>query len=215
MSEEQARVQVVAGHDDQRLELSGRIEALDADCMLVRLDIRPFRMDALQPGVLVRLVRESGREQQVEVLPPQGTAEPRLLRVRVAEPPPQTDANRRTYFRVPMRLAETQMTVLAANRAARLHIRLLDLSGSGVRFTCPQLLEAGDVLSVLLPLDGGRKPREIRAHVLWVRPAGREWQIGAEFFNVSELDRDLIVRTVFLEEVRGRLESIRTEEPPD
>lgn len=210
VNDDQARVQVVAGRDDKRLELAGHIEEIVADCLFVRLDIRPFRPEALQPGVLVRLIRETGREQHVEILPSQGEPDPRLLRVRVAEPPTQDEANRRTYFRVSMRRAETQLTVLAGNRAARLHIRLIDMSGSGVRFTCPQPLEVGFVLVITLPLIGGSQPRDLRAHVQWVRPAGKEWQIGAEFFNVPAADRDLIVRTVFMEEVRSRLDSIRS-----
>jgi c-di-GMP-binding flagellar brake protein YcgR len=99
---------------------------------------------------------------------------------------------------------EVLVTHVTSTGAARFRVRVMDLSGGGARLLCPRPVTPGDLLSVRLPLLDGHTILDVRARAVWVRTVYKSWQAGVEFLGLTDPQRDLIVRTVFFEEVRWR-----------
>lgn len=60
------------------------------------------------------------------------------------------------------------------------------------------------MISLRLPLLDNRVTVEVRGRVVWIRPVFQSWQVGVQFIDLPDPTRDLIVRTVFIEETRLR-----------
>ena len=112
-------------------------------------------------------------------------------------------SNRRTFFRVSMRLLETPVTVVASTGIVRFRAKTADLSGGGVQILSPRPLKVGDRVHLDLPPDGDdEKTLSLRGQVVWVYPIGRSWQAGVEFSDLTAELRERIVRRVRSEEMR-------------
>ncbi|MER3418992.1 MAG: hypothetical protein C4290_00020, partial [Chloroflexota bacterium] len=71
------------------------------------------------------------------------------------------------------------------------------------RLLCPRPVCVGDTLYLRLPLPDGA-PCDLPARAVWCRPARGGWQAGVRFLDLTERERDRIVRLVFWQELRLR-----------
>ncbi len=189
------------GRGEQAVEIGCRVVAAHGDAVALRAEVVPLRPERLRPGTGVWLVRADGRRLAAALLAVEHGPPP-LLRVRLAAPDGSA-ANRRAFYRAVMHFAPAQAVLLADGRAALCWVRLVDLSGNGARLLCPRPVRVGDTLYLRLPLPDGLL-RELPAQAVWCRPTRAGWQAGVRFLDLSDRDRDLIVRAVFQQELRLR-----------
>lgn len=195
-------VTVVIGEGDARTDLPARVVSCDGDVVALRLGVTPLHGAQLSTGVRVRVVPADGRPRLAEVVLFESGPQPLIVLERPANPA-ITDSTR-AYHRVPMHLVEALVTHVSTTGAARFRVRIVDLSGGGARLLCPRPVSPGDLFTIRLPLLGGRTAMDVRARAVWVRMVYRSWQTGVEFQGLTDPQRDLIVRSVFLEELRWR-----------
>ncbi len=194
---------VIAGGAGERTVLPGRVESSSHGLVALRLNAQPAPTSGgLAPGARVYLVHESGRVDPADVVSLETGAETLLVLGVLSLAP--TSANRRDFHRVPMRLMEVQTVLVTEKSAARFRLKVLDLSGGGARLLSARPMAAGNMLSLRLPLLDNRITMDVRARVVWIRPVFQSWQVGIQFIDLPDPTRDLIVRTVFIEETRLR-----------
>ncbi len=194
-------VSLTVGQEGQAIELGCRVVTIHGDVLALRAEVVPLQPELFQPGASAWLMSWSGRRLPVVLLSVE-VGSPPLLRVRLAALDGPA-ANRRAFYRAATGLAPVQALLLADGRAALCWVRLVDLSGSGARLLSPRPVRAGDTLYLRLSLPDG-PPRELPAQAVWCRPTRAGWQAGVRFLDLSERDRDRIVRLVFLQELRSR-----------
>ena len=85
----------------------------------------------------------------------------------------------------------------------------MDLSGGGILLAGPDVLEVGDRLRFRLLLDGAASPIEGTGHVVRYGPGGYR---AIAFTDVSEADRERLIRFIFEFERRSR--NVRSDSPP-
>jgi hypothetical protein len=195
-------VSIVAGEDDQRTEVPARVASSDQGVVALYLGITPIQSDQFATGTHVRLLMPDGHIEPAEVVMFEPGPEPLV----VLEKPELTSPSEslRAFHRVPMHLVEALVTHVSSTGAARFRVRIVDLSGGGARILCPRPVSPGDPISLRLPLLEGRANMDVRGRVVWVRLLYKSWQAGVEFTGLSDPQRDVIVRSVFQEEVRWR-----------
>jgi len=112
------------------------------------------------------------------------------------------DDNRRSFFRVSMRLAEARATGISEGRASRFIIRLIDLSAGGSLILSPRSLKVSDAVRLHLPSAPGHDAIDLPGRIVRTELIGKEWRVAVQFTSLSDADRDRIVRRVMYEELR-------------
>ena len=85
----------------------------------------------------------------------------------------------------------------------------LDISGGGVRFNAAQPAESGDIIAIRIAFlsEEARKLRLLFAKVLTVAPVQNRsgmFEHRVEFVSISNMERESIIRYIFLEERKRR-----------
>ncbi|MFN8559393.1 MAG: PilZ domain-containing protein [Dehalococcoidia bacterium] len=157
---------------------------------------------SLRPGMIVRLRNLDDPLVWVQVTAIEGGS-PLIVVVRAVTAPPRAQ-EQRGYFRAALDQRDAVLLQTGAGRAARLSVRLLDLSGSGARVFVHRALSEEEPAALRLDLDDNRPPLTIPAEVVWQSavPGGR--QAGLRFRDISEADRDRLIRFVLLTDVHQR-----------
>ncbi|MCS7003279.1 MAG: PilZ domain-containing protein [Dehalococcoidia bacterium] len=127
---------------------------------------------------------------------------------------------RRRYYRARVSLPPAKALLLTPDSGepmARFQAELVDLSGGGARFESSRPLRLGDAVQLTFSID---QPPPIVATVavLESRPAGGSFQttagyhiVRSEFRQISDRDRDRIIKYIFRLEVAERRKAA---EPP-
>lgn len=195
-------VWVAAGVGAQRVELTADVVAVGVGTVVLRPAIIPLRLNILAPGAHLQLAIGGAAVEPARVVTVAGGSPPAVTVAPSAALP--TTSELRGFFRVPTRLVEAYAGHATSGRAARFRIRIVDLGGGGARIVSPRQISTTDTLTLRLPLLRGQQEREVRGEAIWVRRLDEAWQVGIHFVGLSESDRDLVVRSVFLEELRWR-----------
>lgn len=111
-------------------------------------------------------------------------------------------ANRRRYFRLekhlPVKVFDTQKRQFA--------FIAKDISGGGLKLTGAGGFPPGTYLSINFQLDTSLKPVTAMARVIWVKKGDDigSYDLGLEYVDIKEPDRDLIVKHINDELLRLR-----------
>lgn len=194
-------VGLIAGEGERRVRLSALVTAAGSHRVALALRVLPLHAALIAPGAPLAVVLPGGGvvDACVERLDTGGTA---VLVIRAAVPP-ESAANQRAYFRVPMRLLGTPATLLAGGTAACFRVHLMDLSGGGARVLSPRPLAGGATLNLRVPVFDG-PDLQVMGRVTRVHSVRRSWEAAVEFTGLAEAERDRIVRIVFRAELARR-----------
>lgn len=195
---------LLSGEGDRYVSLSCVVVAISREELHLALRSQPDAVDCIAPGTVVRVRRGDAGSVRAQVISLDLDTIPVVVVRALAAVSIGVASNQRSFHRVPTQLQETHATAFSAGRAVRFRVRVVDLSGGGARVMSPQALAAGDLLSLRLPLPDGSDSLELRSRVMWVRPIRRSWQAGLQFTELSNRQRDQIVRAVFMAEIRLR-----------
>ena len=195
-------VTLVTGVGDESTNLPARVASSDDGVVALHLAMAVIQPEMLATGTPVRLLMPDGQQRPAEVVLFEPGPKPLVVLERPTAGSRHDSA--RAFHRVPMQLMEVLVTHVTGTGAARFRVRIMDLSGGGARILCPRPVAGGDLLSIRLPLLDGRVTLDVKARAVWTRNVYKSWQTGIEFVGLTDPQRDQIVRTVFLEEVRWR-----------
>jgi len=81
--------------------------------------------------------------------------------------------------------------------------KLLDLSGGGCRVFTEVKLEKGDVFEIFL-LGNIERLEQIKVEAKRIRKVEDHYEIGSEFYDIGQSDRDKIIKYVFKRQVEMR-----------
>ncbi len=112
------------------------------------------------------------------------------------------EANRREHYRIWTPRLDAEATSLLGGRARRFRVRVVDLSGGGALIVAEQVLATEALLRLHLPPGRGLDRFDATARIVRLRDAAGAWQAALSFTNLTEAQRDLVVRRVFYEELR-------------
>jgi hypothetical protein len=194
-------VSLTVGRQGQAVELGCRVVTVHGDVIALRTEVVPIQPELLQPDTDAWLMSSGGRRLPAVLLGVEAGTPP-LLRVRLVAIEGRRE-NRRGFYRAAMQLAPVQALLLRDGRAALRWVRLVDLSAGGARLLCAWPLRVGDTLYLRLPLADGA-PCDLLARAVWCRPTRAGWEAGVSFRDLTEQERDRIVRAVFRQELRLR-----------
>lgn len=116
---------------------------------------------------------------------------------------PRRPAERRQFPRVACHAALQYRQVLRPDQAYHGGLSK-DVSAGGLRFEVPQCLPVRSRLLLEFSLPPGRAPMRLIAQVAWVaqRPRAAQYDVGAQFVELTPEDRAAVVR--FVEQGLGR-----------
>lgn len=104
---------------------------------------------------------------------------------------------RRNYVRVPAFYPITFQSVTREGLSALYKGTMLDLSGGGMRFSTKERLENKSLLYAHLELPSGELRSPVRVHRVEKMEESKRYCISGEFQEISERERDRIIRCVF------------------
>lgn len=104
---------------------------------------------------------------------------------------------RRKYFRVPAFYPVTVSKVLPEGLSMPINGNILDLSGGGMQIQLNEPLEVGEKISAALCLPNLKINTAARIVRVNKDEEKNTYLLGAEFQNISEPERDRIIRCVF------------------
>jgi len=104
---------------------------------------------------------------------------------------------RRTYVRVPALFPVSFRSVTKEGLSDIQKGTMLDLSGGGMRFLTKERVEEKSLLYVLLSLPIGDINTPVRVHRVEKIEDSKHYRISVEFHDISERERDQIIRCVF------------------
>jgi hypothetical protein len=184
----------------QRTKLDALVVSAQGDTLELRL-LDGAGRTPLRPGMRATIGRRIGREKAAELVLIQ---EDDCL-ILLLDPAELSQYNQRAHRRVTLQSVETLLVVVENRRSQAFKVRVTDLSGGGARLLSPRPLTVGQSLAMRLVL-GENDAIQVRARVVWVRRFSQVWQAGIQFVEISELERDMLIRIVMTEEVRRRRE---------
>lgn len=104
---------------------------------------------------------------------------------------------RRNFVRVPAVFPVTFQIVTPQGLSDKQKAMMLDLSGGGMRFSTKDRMENKSIIYVYLTLSNGELQTPARVcRVEWLEDT-KHYRISAEFHDLSERERDKIIRCVF------------------
>lgn len=104
---------------------------------------------------------------------------------------------RRNFVRVPAVFPVSFQLVTREGLSDTQKAMMLDLSGGGMRFSTKERVEDKSILYVHLTLPNGEMKTPVRVcRVEWMENANR-YRTSVEFHDLSERERDKIIRCVF------------------
>lgn len=104
---------------------------------------------------------------------------------------------RRNFVRVPASYPLTYRVIERTGLSQMKRGRTLDLSGGGMRFETPEKLDNGAILHTSLELPVGEISTPARVCRVEKNEDSRNYAISLEFFQISERERDQVIRCVF------------------
>ncbi|MHB1650867.1 MAG: flagellar brake protein [Desulfitobacteriaceae bacterium] len=104
---------------------------------------------------------------------------------------------RRNYVRVPAFYPVTFRSVNRQGLSDLKKVDMLDLSGGGMRFRSKEPLEDSSLLYTRLQLPTGEIQTPGRVCRVVKTEDGRAYSVSVEFYEITERDRDRIIRCVF------------------
>ena len=104
---------------------------------------------------------------------------------------------RRDFVRVPASFPLTFRLVTGEGLSNLYQALMLDLSGGGVRFSMKERVENQSLLYVQLTLPNGELQTPVRVSRVVSIEGTNRYCVSAEFHEISERDRDKIIRCVF------------------
>lgn len=178
-----------------------RVEEVGEDTLTLAMPIRKGEIVTLRKGskITVNFMKNGANHAfQAEILDRARTPLPVLI---VKMPVEAKKRQRRSWVRVPASL-DFSFAPLSDKPGAELvfkEAQTLDISGGGLMFGSQQEFKLGDMIKLTLNLPSGRL--ELKAKVVRVIPMPdqprRRYQIGLEFEEIKERQRDRVMRYIF------------------
>ncbi|MFZ3101238.1 MAG: flagellar brake domain-containing protein [Desulfitobacteriaceae bacterium] len=104
---------------------------------------------------------------------------------------------RRNYVRIPAIYPLTFRMVTKEGLSDLKAGNMLDISGGGIRFRTVEKLENNSLLYAQLKLPSGELNTPVRVRRVLKIEDTKAYSISAEFYEISERDRDRVIRCVF------------------
>lgn len=191
-------VRLIAGDGSRRLEIPTQVVTLTQEQMELLLTVAPFETNTLAPGSQVRIVHAGGKITHARVLWLETIPEP-VLMVEPLDSESDED-NRRKARRIPMQLIDAHALFVTPKGAISFRVRVVDLSAGGARLLSPRRLTSGAKLDLRMPLSlvKSSEPLYVRSRIVWVRQLYQSCLVGIQFHDVTEAERNVLLRAVFL-----------------
>ncbi|MHB8126792.1 MAG: flagellar brake protein [Desulfitobacteriaceae bacterium] len=104
---------------------------------------------------------------------------------------------RRNFVRIPAFYPVTYRMVTKEGLSDPKDGNMLDISGGGMRFKTLEKLENNSLLYAQLKLPGGELSTPVRVRRIQKIEDTKAYSISTEFYEISERDRDRVIRCVF------------------
>ncbi|MDH7479551.1 MAG: PilZ domain-containing protein [Syntrophomonadaceae bacterium] len=194
-------VEIEVDGENSKERYHSRIEEVRESALVLAMPIRQRSIVNLRPGtsIVVNFLREwVNHAFEATIL--ERTAEPLPLIV-ISRPEVAARRQRRSWVRVPvcLELRYARPPQRPDQEPDYQEAQTIDLSAGGLMFNSQQKFRHGEELKLRLNLPGGGL--ELRARVVRAEeassPERRCYQVGLEFIDIRERQRDRIMRFAF------------------